>query len=167
MGNLFTVTYLTPNARDRRLLSNPISGEPMEKFKEELSSWPYDGGDDPSFFCWRRHKNQGGKLSWGVCRPDVRGAVQPGDVVVMDNLSAHKVAGVREAIENADAELVYLPPYSPDFNPIESCWSKLKALIRKLNPRTRTQLDGAIVSAMANVRTTDISGWFKRAGYAL
>lgn len=91
----------------------------------------------------------------------------PGDVVVMDNLSAHKVAGVREAIENADAELVYLPPYSPDFNPIESCWSKLKALIRKLNPRTRTQLDGAIVSAMANVRTTDISGWFKRAGYAL
>ena len=56
--------------------------------------------------------------------------LQPGDIVVMDNRAAHKVAGVRDLIENTGAQLRYLPPYSPDFNPIEKCWSQLKQLLR-------------------------------------
>jgi len=66
--------------------------------------------------------------------------LQPGQVVVMDNLSAHKVAGVRERIEAAGARLVYLPPYSPDFNPIEQVWSKVKQILRSLKARTATRL---------------------------
>ena len=62
----------------------------------------------------------------------------PGDIVVMDNLPAHKMAGVRAAIEAAGAELHYLPPYSPDFNPIELAFAKLKALLRKVAARTRS-----------------------------
>ena len=89
------------------------------------------------------------------------------DVVVMDNLSAHKVDGIREAIEKVGATLLYLPPYSPDFNPIESCWSKLKTLIKKHKPRTREQLDSAVAAAMNAVTHLDIRGWFGRAGYVL
>ena len=62
--------------------------------------------------------------------------LKPGDIVVMDNLSAHKVPGVREAIEAAGARLLYLPPYSPDFNPIEQLFAKLKALLRKAAERS-------------------------------
>jgi transposase len=62
--------------------------------------------------------------------------LRPGDIVVMDNLSAHKVAGIREAIESAGAEVLYLPPYSPDFNPIETLFSKFKHLLRSASERT-------------------------------
>ena len=66
---------------------------------------------------------------------------KPGDVVVMDNLSSHKVAGVREAIRAAGADVLYLPPYSPDLNPIEQTFSKFKAEVRKRKPRTKTECD--------------------------
>jgi len=62
--------------------------------------------------------------------------LQPGDVVVMDNLAAHKVAGVRQQIESREAELLYLPPYSPDFNPIEQCWAQIKQHLRATQART-------------------------------
>ena len=62
--------------------------------------------------------------------------LKPGDIVVLDNLSAHKVPGIRDAIEAAGAKLLYLPPYSPDFNPIEQAFAKLKALLRKAAART-------------------------------
>ena len=65
----------------------------------------------------------------------------PGDIVVMDNLPAHKVAGVREAIEAADAEVLYLPPYSPDLNPIENLFAKVKGEMRKRKPRTKAECD--------------------------
>ena len=61
----------------------------------------------------------------------------PGDIVIMDNLRAHKVAGIRERIEACGAQLIYLPPYSPDLSPIEPCWSKLKTLLRTAQARTR------------------------------
>ena len=67
--------------------------------------------------------------------------LRPGDIVVMDNLSSHKVAGVREAIRAAGAEVLYLPPYSPDLNPIEQVFSKTKAEIRKRKPRTKAECD--------------------------
>jgi transposase len=85
----------------------------------------------------------------------------------MDNLSAHKVAGVREAVEARGAQLIYLPPYSPDFNPIERCWSKLKTALRAAKARTREALDEAITLALATVTESDARGWFKHCGYVL
>jgi transposase len=90
-----------------------------------------------------------------------------GDIVVMDNLSAHKVSGIREAIEVAGAALLYLPPYSPDYSPIENCWSKLKANLRKTKARTRQALDDALKQAIKSITATDAKGWFKHCGYAL
>lgn len=74
--------------------------------------------------------------------------LKPGDMVVMDNLSSHKVAGVRELIEAAGAELIYLPTYSPDFNPIEQCWSKLKQALRSAQARSVDALQQAISAAI-------------------
>ncbi len=84
----------------------------------------------------------------------------PGDVVVMDNLAAHKTIGVREAIEGAGAELLFQPAYSPDFNPIEECWSKVKALLRRAKARTREALIEAIGDALNAVTPEDTRGWF-------
>ena len=70
--------------------------------------------------------------------------LQPGDVVVMDNLAAHKVGGVRECIEARGAELLYLPPYSPDFNPIEPCWAQLKQRLRAAKARSLTGLEESL-----------------------
>ena len=89
-----------------------------------------------------------------------------GDIVVMDNLSVHKVKGVREAIEAAGATVYYLPPYSPDLNPIEQCWSKLKALLRTAKARTREALDAAIAAAMAAISAADSAAWFACSGYS-
>ena len=75
-------------------------------------------------------------------------ALHPGDVVVMDNLSAHKVSGVRELIQAAGAELLYLPPYSPDLNPIEKAWAKLKQFLRSLKARTAGALEQAVTQAL-------------------
>jgi transposase len=91
----------------------------------------------------------------------------PGDIVVMDNLRAHKVAGIRERIEACSAQLIYLPPYSPDLSPIEPCWSKLKTLSRAAQARTREALDAAIEQVLAAVTPSDARGWFHHCGYAL
>ncbi len=78
----------------------------------------------------------------------------------MDNLPAHKVNGIREAIEEKGATVIYLSPYSPDFSPIENCWSKVKEFLRARAARTYAQLDQAITDAIAAVTTQDIIGWF-------
>jgi len=91
--------------------------------------------------------------------------LRPGQVVVMDNLSAHKVAGVREIIETAGARLVYLPPYSPDFNPIEPCWGKVKLCLRALKARTLKTLDQAITQALASITPDNALAWFHHCGY--
>ena len=93
--------------------------------------------------------------------------LREGDIVVMDNLRVHKVAGVREAVEGAGASLVYLPPYSPDFNPIEMLWSKLKAFLRKVKARTLPALESAIPLAFDSITLSDIAAWFSFAGYSL
>ena len=90
----------------------------------------------------------------------------PGAVVVMDNLNAHKVKGVRELLEAAGARLLYLPPYSPDFNPIEMAWSKLKNFLRKTAARTSEALDAAIGEGLHAVSASDARGFFKHCGYA-
>ena len=94
-------------------------------------------------------------------------SLKPGDIVIMDNLSSHKVSGIREAIESVGASILYLPPYSPDLNPIELMWSKIKAILRKLKVRAKELLDDAIAFAFDSVSITDIFGWFKHDGYAL
>ena len=106
-----------------------------------------------------------------VCRADVEHVLGPtlvpGDIVIMDNLRAHKVAGIRERIEAGGAQLIYLPPYSPDLSPIEPCWSKLKTLLRTAQARTRDALDAAIQQVLAAVTPSDVHGWFRHCGYAL
>ena len=89
----------------------------------------------------------------------------PGDVVVMDNLPAHKVAGVRDAIEAAGASLLYLPPYSPDFNPIEHAFAKLKAILRKAAARTIPELWDAIAEAIDHFPPGECRNYFAAAGY--
>lgn len=91
----------------------------------------------------------------------------PGDVVVMDNWGAHKVKGIREAIEAAGAALLYLPPYSPDWSPIEPCWAKLKTCLRAAKARTREALDDALTCAIDRITAADARCWFAHCGYAL
>ena len=115
--------------------------------------WLFDGPlDGESFLAW------------------VKVGLVPGlqreDVVVLDNLATHKVAGVREAIEAAGARVEYLPPYSPDFNPIENLWSKVKQAIKSRAPRHARQLLKAAAAAFAAVTPTDCLGFFRHAGYA-
>jgi transposase len=93
--------------------------------------------------------------------------LKPGDIVVMDNLSSHKVSGIVETIESAGAQVRFLPPYSPDFNPIELMWSKLKAILRKLKIHSKDLLDDAIASALYAVSLSDITGWFSHDGYCI
>ena len=91
--------------------------------------------------------------------------MSPGDIVVMDNLPAHKLAAVRSAIAATGAELRYLPPYSPDLNPIEMAYSKLKALLKKAAARTIEALWSAIGEAIAQITCEDCLGFFSAAGY--
>lgn len=91
--------------------------------------------------------------------------LRPDDVVLMDNLGSHKVKGVREAIEAVGARLVYLPPYSPDLNPIEKCWSKVKHILRSIGARTKEGLHQAMAQALDLVTLKDLNGWFKHCGF--
>lgn len=91
--------------------------------------------------------------------------LQPGDTVVMDNLSSHKAHRVRPAIEAAGARLLYLPPYSPDLNPIEKMWSKIKALLRGAKARTQEALEKAVAASLAAITAGDVAGWFRSCGY--
>lgn len=90
-----------------------------------------------------------------------------GDIVVMDNLRAHKVSGIREAIEGRGAKLIYLPPYSPDLSPIERCWSKIKTALRAIGARTREALERAIKKALSTITESDALAWFAHCGYKL
>jgi transposase len=92
-------------------------------------------------------------------------SLKPGDIVVLDNLSAHKVPGVREAIATADARLLYLPPYSPDFNPIEQLFAKLKALLRKAAERSVDALWNRIASLLDAFTPNECANYFRNAGY--
>ena len=92
-------------------------------------------------------------------------SLRPGQVIVVDNLSAHKGGRVREIVKEAGCDLVYLPPYSPDSNPIEEAFSKVKGLLRKAQARTREALIGAIGRALDAVTTRDIRGFFGHCGY--
>ena len=91
-------------------------------------------------------------------------ALEPGDVVVLDNLAAHKVDGVRQAIAAAGASILYLPPYSPDLNPIEQLFAKLKALLRKAAARTRDELWQAIGRALTRMSPAECANYLSHCG---
>ncbi len=93
--------------------------------------------------------------------------LEPGQVVVRDNLSAHKVAGVRQRMEAAGAKLLYLPPYSPDYNPIEPCWGKIKHRLRAWKARTVERLEEAIRETLATITSQNAVAWFQHCGYGI
>lgn len=92
-------------------------------------------------------------------------SLRQGDIVVMDNLAPHKSPAIFQAIQAAGAHLLYLPPYSPDFNPIEKMWSKMKEKLRALAARTQQELLDAIAKALQCVTPSDAQGWFISCGY--
>lgn len=107
-----------------------------------------------------------GELFLAYVEQQLAPTLQPGDVVVMDNLPAHKAAGVRQAIERVGARLVYLPPYSPDFNPIEQAFAKLKWLLRSAAKRTAEGLNQAIADAIEQFSPVECQNYFRNSGYA-
>lgn len=88
-----------------------------------------------------------------------------GDIVVMDTNPTHKLEEIEDAIDAAGAWVLFLPTYSPDLNPIEHCWSKVKSLLRSLKPRTWDDLLAALAAAFSSITTLDILGWFRHCGY--
>lgn len=93
--------------------------------------------------------------------------LRTGDVVVMDNLSPHKSPATIRLIEQAGARVRFLPPYSPDLNPIEKMWSKIKGQPRTAKARIRSRLDQALARALLTVTATDARGWFASCGYSI
>ena len=91
--------------------------------------------------------------------------LRPGDILIMDNLNAHKSEFAMKLVQSRQAEMVFLPAYSPDLNPIEKMWSKIKQILRGLKPRTGEELFSATGEALDMVTTSDAQGWFKSCGY--
>jgi transposase len=123
------------------------------RLKGPCAPWLFEGAMDGEMF-----------LAWVV--HGLAPTLQKGDLVIMDNLATHKVSGVVEAIAEAGARLLYLPPYSPDFNPIENMWAKIKQILRSLAPRTEPELILAAKIAFDAVSTADCKGFFSNAQYA-
>ena len=111
-----------------------------------------------------------GATDTGVFRTYVEAVLcptpRPGDIVVMDNLAPHKSPPTLELIARAGARVLFLPAYSPDLNPIEKMWSKIKACLRAAEARTQEQLDAAIGEALEKVTANDARGWFASCGYS-
>jgi transposase len=124
------------------------------RLKGPRAPWLFAGAMDGEMF-----------LAW--VRQGLVPTLQKDDRVILDNLATHKVQGVREAIEAAGARLLYLPPYSPDFNPIENMWSKIKQILRGLAPRTQAELLAAAKLAFNAISPADCLGFFLNARYAI
>jgi transposase len=105
-------------------------------------------------------------FAWYI-RDELAPRLRPGQVVVLDNLSAHKAASIREALAAHGCDLLFLPPYSPDFTPIEQAFSKLKAILRGLGARTHDTLQEAVRLAIEAITSDDAAAWFAHAGYPL
>ena len=108
-----------------------------------------------------------GDVFWAFVEQVLGPRLQPGHIVILDNLGAHKVEGVRRLIEGRGAQLLYLPPYSPDFNPIEQAWSKLKQLLRGVKARVLDQLEPAIAQTIAAITPQNAQAFFRHCGYGV
>jgi transposase len=116
--------------------------------------WLIEGAMDSDSFAW-------------YITEQLAPTLRPGQVVVVDNLSAHKADRIRQAIEARGCQLLFLPPYSPDFTPIEQAFSKIKAILRGLGARTKEALQEAVRLAIEAITPHDAAAWFTHAGYAL
>lgn len=116
--------------------------------------WMIEGAMETTTFEWYIREQLGPTL-------------HPGQVVVLDNLSVHKAARIHEALAARGCTLLFLPPYSPDFTPIEQAFSKLKAILRGLGARTREALEEAVRLAIEAITRADAAAWFAHAGYLL
>jgi transposase len=112
-----------------------------------------------------------GATDAAVCRAYVKHVLgptlSPGDIVVLDNLGAHKAVGIQQRLARRRVRLLSWPPYSPDLAPSEPCWSKVKTALRKAKARPREALNAAITEALATITETEARGWFRHCGYAL
>jgi len=99
------------------------------------------------------------------CEQVLRPTLKAGDIIVLDNLRAHRASRIEEISEQCGAQVVWLPPYSPDFSPIELMWSKVKAYLKKLKARTQEELEKAIADALKTITTNDCLNWFRHCGY--
>ena len=106
-----------------------------------------------------------GEVFEAYAREILNPTLKPGDIVIMDNLSAHKRQAAIDLIESTGAKVRFLPPYSPDLNPIEKMWSKVKELLRAAKARTQELLYDAIAAALKTVTAKDAKGWFESCGY--
>jgi transposase len=99
------------------------------------------------------------------CDQCLRPCLQAGDVVVLDNLGAHRASRIEETAHECNARVIWLPPYSPDFSPIEPMWGKLKTYLRKVKARTTADLDRAVAAGLRLITPSDCRGWFTHCGY--
>jgi transposase len=99
------------------------------------------------------------------CEQVLRPTLKAGDVIVLDNLGAHRASRIEEIAARCEARVVWLPPYSPDFSPIELMWSKVKAYLKKVKARTQAELEKAIAAALKTITASDCINWFRHCGY--
>lgn len=99
------------------------------------------------------------------CREMLTACLKAGDIIVLDNLGAHRASCIEEIAEKCGARVLWLPPYSPDFSPIEQMWSKLKTHLRKMKARSRKELDRAVAEGLKLITKSDCRSWFKHCGY--
>ncbi len=99
------------------------------------------------------------------CQHVLRPTLRAGDVIVLDNLGAHRASRLEEIAHQQGAQVVWLPPYSPDFSPIELMWSKVKAYLKKVKARTQAELEKAIAAALETITASDCVNWFRHCGY--
>lgn len=99
------------------------------------------------------------------CEQVLQPTLKRGDVIVLDNLAAHRASRIEEIAASCGAQVLWLPPYSPDFSPIELMWSKVKAYLKKVKARTQSDLEKAIAEALQTITTSDCLNWFRHCGY--
>ncbi len=101
------------------------------------------------------------------CEQVLHPTLRAGDVIVLDNLGAHRASRIEEIARSCGARVIWLPPYSPDFSPIELMWSKVKAYLKKVKARTQTELEKAIAAALLTITESDCLNWFRHCGYEM
>lgn len=99
------------------------------------------------------------------CEQVLQPTLKHGDIIVLDNLGAHRASRIEEITAGCGAQVLWLPPYSPDFSPIELMWSKVKAYLRKVKARTQAELEKAIAEALNSITLSDCLNWFRHCGY--
>ena len=99
------------------------------------------------------------------CEQVLQPTLKTGDIIVLDNLGAHRASRIEEITASCGAQVLWLPPYSPDFSPIELMWSKVKVYLKKVKARTQTELEKAIAEALETITLSDCRNWFRHCGY--